>query len=342
VTKRHKPQTGDSPPRRHPWSRPDDDHDPTTTACPGAKGGQSVIGRPSGISLTRLRGSGLRRVFYLQRPGGTVGRHTGSDVHLPDRSVSRNHARIVLDDEGAFVEDLGSVNGTWLGEHRTAGRTRLPDSCRLQFGPRTLLQAILLDEQGARAAQRMQRQLFTDTLTTTGNRRFLGKRLREEMSYALRHGLSLGLLLADLDHFKLVNDTFGHQHGDEVLARVGAVLQSAVRDEDSVYRYGGEEFCVLVRGATEEGLFTTGERLRAAVERLVHPTDQGPWQVTASIGGACLLPGLTDLAPTEDDEDDAVHEHMLVALADEALYEAKSAGRNGVVVNPCMPMVAPA
>jgi len=120
--------------------------------------------------------------------------------------------------------------------------------------------------------------------------------------------------MIDIDHFKSVNDTFGHQRGDDVLALVADVIGRSCRDIDTVARYGGEEIVVLLPEADEAGALAVGEKLRAAVEALVPPRVPAP--VTVSAGVATLLAGMQ---PQE-----------LVGQADEALYRAKHAGRNRV------------
>lgn len=155
---------------------------------------------------------------------------------------------------------------------------------------------------------------LVDPLTAVGNRR----RLQRDLPGALDAG-PVGLAMVDVDHFKRFNDTFGHQDGDEALRLVAAALRANVRDTDVVYRYGGEEFCVLLPGATPEEARETGERLRlavAAATALSWSTDARR-ALTVSVGVALS---------TGDGGDD------LVARADHALYAAKRAGRDRVVM----------
>ncbi|NTX99033.1 diguanylate cyclase [Deinococcus sp. JMULE3] len=151
-----------------------------------------------------------------------------------------------------------------------------------------------------------QRQSLTDPLTGLGNRRQFQQDLQTLTG-------ADALLLIDLDHFKRVNDTLGHPTGDTVLTQLGRLLASASRGEDRAYRYGGEEFAVILRSLPAQALDGVAERVRAAVERSVFP--DVPWTLTVSIGAARAadLPG------------DAI-----LRGADEALYAAKRAGRNRV------------
>jgi diguanylate cyclase (GGDEF)-like protein len=151
-----------------------------------------------------------------------------------------------------------------------------------------------------------------DTVTGIGNRRALDEAI---LSLA---GTRLAAVLLDLDHFKAFNDRNGHLAGDEALARVGAILRQAVRRQDLVFRYGGEEFLILVPGADRESAAALAERVRLAVQ---DDSTVGPWHLTVSAGVAVA------------DRFSASSPLGLLRRADAALYGAKRAGRNRVVVD---------
>lgn len=161
---------------------------------------------------------------------------------------------------------------------------------------------------------------LTDPLTQTHNRRALVERLTAEMERARRYSLHLSLLMVDLDHFKAVNDSYGHVVGDEVLRGVSATLQREARAVDVVARYGGEEFVVVLPETTAEGAVALAERIRERVcgTPPIPGGEYGWLRVTVSIGVATVPSPRVD-APEE-----------LVAMADEALYRAKAQGRNRV------------
>lgn len=163
----------------------------------------------------------------------------------------------------------------------------------------------------------------TDELTRVGNRLKFDEDLDAVRAGILRTGRPIGFLEIDLDHFKAVNDQLGHLAGDEVLRAVAHAIRGAVRADDSVYRYGGEEFVVLLR-ETKDGVGLAGERVRRAVERLAaaHPGNGPSDAVTVSVGAAAFGP--QDIA-----EDGAAW----FARVDAALYAAKRGGRNRVVVS---------
>jgi diguanylate cyclase (GGDEF)-like protein len=160
----------------------------------------------------------------------------------------------------------------------------------------------------------------TDPLTQVLNRRALTTRLAAEIDRAHRYQSVLTLLMLDLDHFKVVNDTYGHLVGDDVLREVAAFLQDQIRSVDVVARYGGEEFVIVLPETPLAGAIAFAERVRAQIEKRAFCETQGPLSVTVSVGvSVCPSDGV------ESAED-------LFARADDALYRAKAEGRNRVAV----------
>jgi len=162
----------------------------------------------------------------------------------------------------------------------------------------------------------LRRDAQIDPLTNVLNRRSLEASVRQRCQARER----FGVLFMDLDHFKQVNDRFGHESGDRVLISVAAVIKSGLRPGDIVGRYGGEEFVAIVAGAGPESARLVAERLRQAVEEM-HPPSPGPSRVTISIGTTVYDPRQLEETPQE-----------LVHRADLALYAAKRGGRNRVVM----------
>src|SRR5262249_17276119 len=159
----------------------------------------------------------------------------------------------------------------------------------------------------------------TDPLTPVLTRRALLDRLTAEVDRARRFSSSLTLLLLDVDHFKQINDTTGHLGGDSVLRQLGALLEDAVRKVDVVARYGGEEFVLILPETASDGGIIFAERLRARIEMQSYDVGtERPGRLAVSIGGATF--SSPAVATTED----------FFARADEALYRAKSGGRNQV------------
>lgn len=154
-----------------------------------------------------------------------------------------------------------------------------------------------------------------DPLTGAGNRRGLEAELEIAMASSARSGTPLGLVVFDLDFFKLVNDDFGHEAGDEVLVRVSELVRASTRKDDRFFRLGGEEFGLLCPGANPDALWNIAEKLRICVEREVQCRGRG---ITISLGAAILRPG-------ESAGD-------WLARADAAMYRAKRSGRNRTVI----------
>lgn len=174
-------------------------------------------------------------------------------------------------------------------------------------------------EQAKADNARLEALAHTDPLTHLLNRRALTIRLVAELERVRRYNSPLAMLMIDLDHFKIVNDTYGHLVGDEVLRAVGIILQRAVRSVDMVARYGGEEFVVVLPETGEQGAIAFAERIRERVEDYLFEAHRSaPARITVSIGVACF-PAMH----VESAED-------LFARADAALYRAKERGRNQV------------
>ena len=211
----------------------------------------------------------------------------------------------------ATTEDV--VEGLRLGAH---------DYLRKPFEPAELLARVSAAVRVKELQDRLRSMSRTDALTGLANRRHLQEHLLGASASTERHNMVLGLLMIDVDHFKSVNDTYGHDSGDVVLRVVAERVSAGCRVEDFVGRWGGEEFLVIAPLTDAEGLSMLGDRIRETIARgeVELPTGDR-LTVTASIGGAA----------GRGDPD------SLLRAADAALYEAKDAGRNRVVVTDLAP-----
>jgi diguanylate cyclase (GGDEF)-like protein len=179
-----------------------------------------------------------------------------------------------------------------------------------------------------RATQRkLEEQSITDSLTGLRNRRFFDERLHEEFGRAQRYSDPVSLIMLDLDHFKRVNDRYGHQVGDMVLREAAGLLKGSLRDPDIPARYGGEEFAVILPKTHVQGALAVAERVWRAIGNKLfrHSHGDGPGagppvelRVTVSLGVAFF--------PSKD----ITTAQLLVKFADEALYQAKNSGRNSI------------
>jgi two-component system, cell cycle response regulator len=251
-----------------------------------------------------------------------VGRRDDTDVPLRDDGVSRRHATIRVDDGHALVRDADSQNGIYVDGQRVP-EVRLSNGDRFQLGATTTLKYVFADELEARYQLKLAESAVQDSLTGTFNRRHLEDRLGAELAAAQRHQRPLAVLLIDVDLFKRVNDEFGHLAGDEALRMLAFVLRAAVRKEDVLGRFGGEEFVVIARETALEGARTLAERIRHAVEHARCAWQGHDLGLTVSIG-VTVSSGLAEYVAGKTDR-------ALLGAADRALYAAKRAGRNRVV-----------
>jgi diguanylate cyclase (GGDEF)-like protein len=179
--------------------------------------------------------------------------------------------------------------------------------------------------------ERLRRLALTDDLTGLPNRRHFLHRLEEAIAFARRRNLPVALVILDLDHFKVINDRYGHPSGDRVLEAVAEALVADARAEDLVARYGGEEFGIVLQGTDLEGARVRAERLRARIAGIAVAVKGGARiGLTASFGVAAIP------------ESCAPRAHRLIAAADGALYAAKRAGRNRCVAAPSVQRSGPA
>lgn len=180
----------------------------------------------------------------------------------------------------------------------------------------------------------LQKTSLVDSLTGVNNRLFLEQRIGEEISRTLRSGEPLACVFFDIDYFKRVNDTYGHQMGDKVLAKVAGVIRSQLRNSDVLARYGGEEFVSLLSGCNEKMAFEIAERIRTSVDREVLGHKDG---VSIKV---TLSAGIATYELTGGGQGRRIEQGELLAYADQALYEAKNKGRNCVVSRGPVPIEA--
>ena len=268
--------------------------------------------------LVVISGPSFGEMYKLKGERSVLGRGERNDIRVLDDGVSREHAAIERDGGKMVLVDLRSTNGTFCNGTRVA-RQDLTDGDKISIGATTILKFTYQDQ----VDERYQKQLFEsalrDGLTSTFNRRYFIDRLHTELRFAVRHQKTLALLFVDIDHFKKVNDTYGHLGGDGVLAAVARVMTATIRAEDVLARYGGEEFAVICREIDSDGARVLGERLRRAIEQNRFEHDGKVIPVTVSIGAA-----------VDSKTGDA---QALIAAADAAMYEAKRAGRNRVCLH---------
>ena len=281
-------------------------------------------------TLRVVAGGDMLRHLVLQ-PGSEhlIGRDDACSLRLGDASVSRRHARARLGLDGALtIEDLGSTNGTSVnGRPIESARVRAGDTLEVGAVPMRLEQLSLdeLDHLGT-----ILTRLSTgnrDPLTGLLTRAWLEEDLPAVLDRASRSGAPSTCLFLDVDHFKRINDTWGHAVGDDVLVGVARIVLLHARDQDACIRYGGEEVLCVLPGCDLRAGLEVAERIRTAIEGHEWTRTGQGLRVTASVGvaewriGARGQPG----APTAAVRD-------WIDRADRALYAAKASGRNATRV----------
>jgi two-component system cell cycle response regulator len=264
-----------------------------------------------------LTGLEAGRLHVITSDLTVVGRAVGCDLRIDDSSLSRQHCRIRKTNGVYFVEDLGSRNGTMVNGMRIQAPQRLEDGALVQLAAGTIVMFSQQEDLEVQAEQRLYASAVLDPLTGLHNRRHLDARLKSEFAFASRHMTPLSILLIDIDHFKKVNDTYGHPGGDAALRALAEKLQKTVRTEDIVARYGGEEFCIVARGIEAVGAMLLAERVRTTAEKIRVQHDDKTITYTISVGAATM---------TRERVFDGVP--ALLKAADAALYQAKGQGRN--------------
>ncbi len=276
--------------------------------------------KPSTLALQVVEGPRTGEILVIERDHAVLGRGSEADLRIPDASLSRMHARFDRTGDALWVTDLGSRNATQVQGKPIAERTRLNIGDLITMG-RLVLRFAVQDAREVAASRELYEAAVRDRLTGLHNRGYFDDRLASEFAFARRHGCALAVLLVDIDHFKKVNDTYGHPAGDAVLKAVSVKLTETLRKEDVGARFGGEEFAILVRN-DEAGAQVLAQRLRTRVSNMEVLADETAIKVCVSIGVAVMRKEVPYDKSSE-----------LVAAADEALYAAKRNGRDQVVVN---------
>jgi diguanylate cyclase (GGDEF)-like protein len=293
-------------------------------------GGTLILQRPVGTQekkgplgeacLVNLHppGPDIGRRIPLAKSQYIVGRDSEAGLVVSRSSVSRQHARLFVDDDGNWwVEDLNSTNGTFINEVRIRSQ-QLNDADQVRFGDAIykFLSGSNIESAYHEAIHNMAIQ---DGMTGIHNKRFFLEFLEREIAVANRHGHPLTLVMFDVDHFKKVNDTYGHLAGDAVLKDLAQRIRPRIRREDLFARYGGEEFVCVLPSTPLPGGIVFADQLRQLIENKPCQFDGQAITFTISLGVTTLH------------RETGVENEALIKRADENLYAAKRGGRNRVV-----------
>jgi diguanylate cyclase (GGDEF)-like protein len=256
----------------------------------------------------------LGKRFSLVDGEVSIGRGVDNSVILNSDSISRRHAGIEIRAGGYYLIDRHSTNGTYVNDE-------LVLECQLHRGDQikigdTILKFLSGADLESQYHETIYKMTIMDGLTGIHNKRYLVEQLDRELSRAIRHERPLSIVICDIDHFKLVNDEFGHLAGDYVLKEVAQLAKSRIRPDDVIARYGGEEIALILPETDLHGGVRIADQLRQIVDDQTFVFEDEYIDVTISCGVAQLQPGW--------------RAYEFVRAADMQLYEAKRAGRNCV------------
>ncbi|HEY8210486.1 MAG TPA: GGDEF domain-containing protein [Myxococcaceae bacterium] len=267
-------------------------------------------------ALVVIYGPDLGKKYDLDRPETVIGRSSKADIMVDQESISRSHAALTNKGGTVSIRDMGSTNGTFVNDEMVHAELQLRNGDLVKIG-RTIFKFIGGGNIEAAYHDEIYRLTTVDGLTQISNRRFFEEALEREISRCNRYNREMSLVLIDLDHFKQINDRYGHLAGDTVLKQIASAIQRKIRKEDVFARYGGEEFALILPEVDLKGAASMAEKVRKLVGGHKFEFDGQRIPVTVSAGVAVLTD--TQREPAD-----------VVRAADARLYEAKSTGRNKV------------
>jgi two-component system cell cycle response regulator len=295
------------------------------------EGGTLILQRPIGAADEKKPPAGDACLVNLHPPGPDIGRRipllntqyiVGRDSEagfvVSRSSVSRQHAKLYIDDDARWwVEDLGSTNGTFVNESRVKTQL-LSDADQVRFGD-AIYKFLAGSNIESAYHEAIHNMAIQDGMTGIHNKRYFMEFLEREIAGATRHGHPLTLVMFDVDHFKKVNDSFGHLAGDAVLKDLAARIRPRIRREDLFARYGGEEFACVLPSTALPGGIVFAEHLRTLIEERPCAFDGKGISFTISHGVTTMH------------KETGLDAEVLIKRADDNLYAAKHGGRNRVV-----------
>jgi len=276
-----------------------------------------ISDRPAGkeACLVVIYGLDLGKKYNVDRPSIVIGRSSKADIQIDQESVSRNHCKLINTGKSIMLRDLGSTNGTYVNDE-LVDEYVLRDGDLIKIG-RCIFKFLSGNNIENAYHEEIYRLTTIDGLTQVYNKRYFIETLEREICRAHRYRRELSLIMFDIDHFKKINDTYGHLAGDHVLKQLASVIKARIRREDIMSRYGGEEFAIILPEIDNYNAVQFAEKIRGIVEKAVFRFEDTDIPVTISIGCASMTTELQE-------------PHEFVRVADGHLYTAKSQGRNRV------------
>lgn len=271
-------------------------------------------------TLLAIAGPALGKMFEVGEEM-VIGRSHEASIVIIDDGISRRHCKLIRRREGHVLLDMDSTNGVFVNGKRVREQVLQPGD-RIRVGSTTILKFSLQDALEESFQKRMYDSAVRDALTGTYNKRYFQDSISNEFAYFARHNLQMSVVMLDIDHFKKINDTYGHPAGDYVLKIVAKLIAQGLRTEDILCRYGGEEFAIILRSTDVQQAVLVAERIRKSIAASTFVFEGAKIPITISLGVATLVNG-----------NFSSPEH-LVKAADKFLYLAKESGRNRTACAP--------
>jgi len=272
---------------------------------------------PGEACLVVFYGQNIGKRYPLEHTEQVLGRSDSVNIQVEQDSVSRQHAKIVEKNNHHMLVDLGSTNGTFVNDTQIT-QCELRDGDLVRVG-QTIFKYLSGTNIEAKYHEEIYRLTTIDGLTQAFNKRYFLETLERELNRATRYGRMLSLIMFDIDHFKVINDTHGHLAGDYVLRELAGIIAHNLRREDVFSRYGGEEFAIILPEIDADGAGLVAEKQRKLIASHTFSFANENIPVTISLGVRNTL-----------GHEDGLDVTRFIAEADAMLYKAKQTGRNRV------------
>jgi len=282
--------------------------------------GKKIEGKESDLIpvLRVISGPMIGEYFTLSSNSYSIGRDANCQITIKDPKISRKHCQINFlqsdSKKDIVINDLNSRNGILLNNTKVKKSAKLNSGDKLKIGSNTFGFYLKFPEE-----VELENYLFKlatrDSTTGLVTKAFFNSSLEFEFKRSQRYKRPMTFVIMDIDHFKNINDSYGHQMGDHVLAELGKLILRELRFEDTGIRYGGEEFAMILPETAEKDAFVLIERIRKKLEKITFKCQEEIFRVTASFGISELKEYITTTK-------------HLIKTADKAMYHAKNTGRN--------------
>ena len=274
--------------------------------------------------LVQYNGDQLGKRFSIDQKVSIAGRSPEATIFIDDPSVSRMHAKLFFSQASTTIEDLGSSNGTFLNDKPVQVKSSIKNGDMIRLGA-VLFKYFSSSNVDNLVHDQIYKMVTIDPGTGVFNKRYLQDTIKSEFKISRTYNQDISVIYYDLDFFKKVNDTYGHDAGDHILKESAHLVRTLIRKQDILCRFGGEEFIIILPSTSEKVAIELAERIRTSIEshifQITQSTPQGSTVVqhkqTLSLGVAGINPQIKNA-------------QKLLEVADNRLYQSKQTGRNKV------------